>query len=236
MNVLVETAVNSASYFKLVLSHQFDAVGRKLPRARKDSGILPIHIRRAVLIIPGFLGPRAVVHPFEVWFDRAHVPAFSFNLGLVSTLPMSLILKLLEQRIQRVRGLYPYLERIDVVGHSMGGIIGLEAIEKGIFDGFEVRLVGLGAPFRGTPVAYAGWFIPGAAELLPIHPRYWLWREWPRVRNIPFLSIAGEMDILAPPERCRHPLASFSSLPFDHAGLILKKAPFQEAFNFLALP
>ncbi len=228
-----ETLRNSAKYVQLVVSHRNDPAGRNFPRVRKDSGLLPKHIRRVVCVIPGFLGTRSVTRPLEIRFDHAGVPAFSFNLGLISTLPMRVILWFFKRRIDIVRRLYPYLERVDLVGHSMGGIIALEAIECGIFAGLDTCLVGLGSPFRGTNAAYLGWFIPGAAEMFPVHPRYWSNRPFHRVLDIPFLSLAGQYDILAPPERCRHLCATFRSLPVDHAGLIFRKSVFEEVFAFL---
>ncbi|HWR00085.1 MAG TPA: hypothetical protein VN397_04560 [Candidatus Methylomirabilis sp.] len=227
---LVETVTYGAAYVRLLLSHLTSKRGRDMPR-------LKTHTDHVVLIIPGFLGPRSVVRPLEWRFDRAGIPAFSFNLGLSSVLPIRAIVRLLRRRINWVRDRYPYVRRVDIVAHSMGGLIAIEAIRTGVFDGFEIRLVTLGSPFAGTWAALMAGVLPGAAEMLPLHPRFWRGpRNDAALPDIPFLSIAGDSDFLAPPERCRHPAAEYKRMPVDHAGLIFRKQVFQEALSFLARP
>lgn len=226
---IIQTVAYGAAYARLLLSHLTSKRGRREPR-------LATHAQRAVLIIPGFLGPRAVVRPLERRFERAGIPAFSFNLGLVSALPRKTVVRLLRHRIERVRDRYPWLSRLDIVAHSEGGLIAEEALRAGVFDGFEVRFVALGTPFSGTWAALLAAPLPGAMEMLPIHPFSRRSRENGLASTIPILSLAGELDFLAPPERCRHPAAEYKKLPVDHAGLIFRKSVFREALAFLMRP
>ena len=93
---IFQTVAYGATYVRLLLSHLTSKRGRNMPR-------LKTHVSHAVLIIPGFLGPRSVVRPLERRFERAGIPAFSFNLGLASALPMKMVVGLLRHRIERVR-------------------------------------------------------------------------------------------------------------------------------------
>src|SRR3989338_3347004 len=234
LHPVVETVTYGAAYVRLLLSHLTSERGRDMPR-------LKTHTDRVVLNLPGFFGPRAVMRPLEWRFERAGIPAFSFNLGLTAALPIPVIVKLLRRRIERVRDRFPYLRRMDIVAHSMGGLIAQAALMAGVFDGFEeVRLVTLGSPFSGTWAALMACLLPGAAEMLPIHPhirkRHHVQRRNGTGPRVPFLSIAGEHDLLAPPERCQHPSAEYKLLPVDHAGLIFRKDVFNEALAFLARP
>lgn len=224
---VVETVSYGAAYVQLLLSHITSKRGRDMPR-------LKTHTDHVVFIIPGFLGPRSVVRPLEWRFDRAGIPAFSFNLGLSSVLPIRVIARLLRRRIEKVRDRFPYLRRIDIVAHSMGGLIALEAIRTGVFDGLEVRFVALGSPFSGTWAALMAGILPGAAEMLPVHPH--IWKRNGAGSHVPFLSIAGTNDLLAPPDRCRHPNAEYRLMTVDHTGLIFRKDVFNEALAFLARP
>lgn len=235
---VIQTTFYGIAYARLLLSHLTPLRGRSLPR-------LKTHVQHAVLIIPGFLGPSSVTRPLEERFERAGIPAFSFNLGLLSALPHRTIVRLIRRRIERVRDRFPWLLRLDIVAHSMGGLIAEEALLAGVFDGFdEVRLVTLGAPFQGTWAALMACTLPGAAEMLPIHPRRRNGRTNGTPSNDgdtalptrPFLSIAGKFDLLAPAGRCRHPAAEYKPLPVDHVGLIFRKDVFEEALAFLGRP
>src|SRR3989344_2724994 len=207
LHPVVETVTYGAAYVRLLLSHLTSERGRDMPR-------LKTHTDRVVLNLPGFFGPRAVMRPLEWRFERAAIPAFSFNLGLTAALPIPVIVKLLRRRIERVRDRFPYLRRMDIVAHSMGGLIAQAALMAGL--------------------------LPGAAEMLPIPPhirkRHHVQRRNGTGPRVPFLSIAGEHDLLAPPERCQHPAAEYKLLPVDHAGLIFRKDVFNEALAFLARP
>lgn len=236
---VIQTTFYGIAYARLLLSHLTPLRGRSLPR-------LKTHVQRAVFIIPGFLGPSSVTRPLEERFERAGIPAFSFNLGLLSALPHRTIVRLIRRRIERVRNRFPWLMRLDIVAHSMGGLIAEEALRAGVFDGFdEVRLVTLGAPFRGTWAALMAAVLPGATEMLPIHPRRRRNGVTPPNRGRtngaaapirPFMSIAGTFDLLAPADRCRYPAAEYKPLPVDHVGLIFRKDVFEEALAFLARP
>lgn len=62
--------------------------------------------------------------------------------------------------------------KVDLVGVSMGGLIGLQYLRKLGGDTYVRRFVGIGAPFKGTEMArimHAATFgrAPGAAQMIP---------------------------------------------------------------------
>lgn len=78
----------------------------------------------------------------------------------------------------------PDFEYVDLVGHSMGGLIAIYML-KGLDRGRHIRqVITLGTPHRGTPAAMAG--------VLPPHPT-------PPGSQI--VSIHADGDALVP-ERC----------------------------------
>lgn len=233
---LIDTVVYGAGYVHLLLTHKQSRVIRTVSHASEG-------VTDAVLLIPGFLGPRSVMLPMELRFERAGTPAFTFDLGLYSTMPFAYIARRLIKVIRQMREEHPSLKRLGIVAHSMGGLIAELLVTNadehrdllnGLFDGLEIRLVTLGTPFIGTWAALMGCPIAFSAfEMLPVHPRY---RERSGLRQrveVPFLSIVGEHDILAPPERCAHPDAEWYPMKTDHAGLILRKDVFRIARNFV---
>lgn len=225
-----ETVVNTAHYAELIVRNEFQPPGRSKPRVN------PTQVR-VVMVIPGFLGPRAVTRPLQIYFEKHGIPAFGFNLGLYSALPFGKIMQKLTHRISKVRQASPWLRRIDIVGHSMGGLLAAQAIREGVLDGLETRFVGIGTPFRGTYAALTCVMIPGAYDLLPFHRRYHdlIAQTW--LEQISFLSISGGFDVLAPPDRCRHPLAENMIMPdVDHAGLLIREDVFAAVYDFLARP
>ncbi len=222
---IIRVARYSARYAHLLLHHAPRPGRSPAPsRTRED-------MRHAALLIPGFLGTRSVLHPLEERLERAGTPAFSVNLGVHSAHSFERALHLTNQRLVGIRERYPALTHLDVIGHSMGGLVGLDLLHQGAFAGLSVRLVTLGTPFRGTWAALLGIpFSQSAREMVPF------WRRQPSLfdLDIPFLSIAGDEDVLAPPSRCRHPDAENYVVQADHAGLLFRKEVFQLIHTFCA--
>lgn len=225
----VSTVLHGAAYARLLVSTLKHPPSLTSSRAEPSS-------ERHVLLVPGFLGSRAVLGPLEKRFVRIGVSVSSLNTGLYSACSFGITKRLLEQKIRRLRNRHPALRRLDIVAHSMGGLVAHDIVGSDVVHGLDLRLVTLGSPFRGTWMALAGClFSPSAAELLPIHPRYR--RADPSLRpSFPFLCIAGGYDVLAPPERCFHPGAELLILPVDHAGLLLRKDVFLAIASFLDAP
>lgn len=106
----------------------------------------------------------------------------------------------LERFIERVRR-REKAERVDIVAHSLGGVVARYYIERLGGAANVGRLVTIGSPHRGTVIARLGALFPSAretlsnsafyAELGPLSPR----------ENIAFTSVWSRADaIIEPPE------------------------------------
>ncbi len=194
----------------------------------------PIDCRHLTLIIPGLFGTRGVMRPLETHLRvRGFLPR-TVNLGLRSAAGLSEARSLVEARLRRLRARSVFIERIDLIGHSMGALIGLELIERGTLRDVDTRLVALGAPFRGTSAAYVlRPFSGAAAELTPKRrsgsrpaPAFPIGRE-------KFLSVAGAFDAVVPARSSWHAAAINETLPVDHAGLVLDERAHRFVADFL---
>jgi hypothetical protein len=221
----IHTVIHGARYARELL------VGRRpLPRPAH-----PRHTKHVVLLSPGFLGPASVVHKFQVLFERKGFATCEFHVGFHSVRTFDAIVERFAARIREIRNVYPDLERLDLVVHSMAGLFALDAIKRGELDGLRVRLVTLGTPHRGTWSALPGCLVSFSAyHLIPLHPRYRTDGVAGRLEQIPFLSVSGSYDLLSPPERCFHPMAHLKCLPMDHVGLIMSKEAFRVIHDFLS--
>src|SRR5438132_7276106 len=80
---------------------------------------------------------------------------FSFNLGSLNTRDIRQSAFLIHRKIESILAQTP-VKRIDIIGHSMGGLIGLYYVKK--LGGHEKvrKLVMMGTPQKGTWAGLAG--------------------------------------------------------------------------------
>lgn len=80
--------------------------------------------------------------------------------------------KLLKQKIQEVKTVTNW-PKVDVVAHSMGGLVARQYIESGDYKGDIDQLITLGTPNNGAPEAYLKWegnaWFWGAGDLYGKH-------------------------------------------------------------------
>src|SRR5262249_3268990 len=82
-----------------------------------------------VLLIHGFLGTRGSMYPLERRLNADGVCVFSFNLGTLNSRDIRASAFLIHRKIENILAQAP-VKRIDIVGHSMGGLIGLYYVKK----------------------------------------------------------------------------------------------------------
>jgi pimeloyl-ACP methyl ester carboxylesterase len=146
--------------------------------------------------------------------------------------------------IERLRGSEP----VAVVGHSLGGLIALEALHRE--PGLPVtRVVCLGSPLRGSGAAHglAGrvWTSPALGRSAGLLQRgFERWEGKPLVGmvagNVPhglgrlFARFAGESDGTVALEETHLPgLADHCVVASSHSGLVFSAAAAQQAAHFL---
>ena len=98
-------------------------------------------------------------------------------------------------------------DRVDIVGMSLGGLIGLWWLKHLGGHSRAGRFVAVGSPFMGTwaallGIAILGLVSKGAWQMVPNSK---LIRELSGPSPVPTTTISMTGDNLAPPERCRLP-------------------------------
>jgi triacylglycerol esterase/lipase EstA (alpha/beta hydrolase family) len=154
-----------------------------------------------VLLIHGFLGTRGSMYPLERRLLADGVCVFSFNLGTFNTRDIRRSAFLIHRKIESILA-QTSVKRIDIIGHSMGGLIGLYYVKK--LGGHEKvrRLIMMGTPITGTWSALAGVCTMGlwSASSWQLLPRSDFLRELekgPLPPSVEYFTIAAARE--APP-------------------------------------
>lgn len=180
---------------------------------------------RPVLVIHGFMGTRGSMYPLERRLADDGFCVFSFDLGPINTRDIRRSALLIHRKIERILAQTSWQE-IDIVAHSMGGLIGLYYIKKLGGHRRVRRMITLGTPFRGTWLALAGiatlgllsassWqLLPGSEFLADLH------RD-PIPAGVEVCSIAAARDWLCPPEATRMPGVKSITVPYGHGSLVV---------------
>lgn len=210
------------------------ARGNELPRhslAEPDTDHPP------VVLIHGFLGTRGSMIVLEERLRRDGITVFSFNLGLLNTRDIRESARLIQRKIDALLA-QVRLPRLDIVGHSMGGLIGLYYV-KHLGGQDKVRkLVMMGTPLRGTWSAALGiatvglvskssWQIaPRSAFLDELH-------EGPLPPEVSYYSIAAERDWVCPPSSTVMPGVTCMSVPLGHSSLVVSGEVYRHVIGAL---
>jgi pimeloyl-ACP methyl ester carboxylesterase len=116
---------------------------------------------------------------------------------------------------------------VDVIGFSMGGAATLYAVKRLDIGPYVRTFVALAAPFRGSTVAWLGWptrvFAKVGAQLRPGSSFLEALHEGPLPPGPRYVAIAGEHDVICPPETAL--IDGFENVtgPFGHKDFLLKE-------------
>src|SRR5258705_13537643 len=93
--------------------------------------------------------------PLEQRLAKEGIVVFSFNLGTFNSRDIRTSAFLIHRKIESILA-QTSVKKIDIIGHSMGGLIGLYYVKK--LGGHERvrKLVMMGTPLRGTWSALLG--------------------------------------------------------------------------------
>jgi triacylglycerol esterase/lipase EstA (alpha/beta hydrolase family) len=118
--------------------------------------------------------------------------------------------------------------KIDIVGHSKGGLIGLH-YEKKLGGHEKVRkLVMMGTPVRGTWAALLGVVTAGlvSASAWQLLPNSRFLRELeagPLPSNVQYFTIAAQRDWVCPPSSTPLDGAESLTVPLGHSSLVMSE-------------
>jgi triacylglycerol lipase len=154
-----------------------------------------------VLLIHGYLATRGSLHLLERHLgQRGHV-VMSYKLGPINLGDIRDSAGLIARKVESIVA-QTGVTQVDVVGHSMGGLVGLYYLKRLGGRHRVRRLVLLGTPARGTWSALFGLFTAplglASLQLLPGSPFLRDLAETPLPDGVQVTSIGAERDWLAP--------------------------------------
>ena len=193
-----------------------------------------------VLIIHGFLGTRGSMYMLERRLVADGFVCVSFNLGTLNVRDIRRSAFLIHRKIERILAQTPS-QKIDIIGHSMGGLIGLYYVKK-LGGHTRVRkLIMMGTPVRGTWAALAGVVTLGLWSTSS-------WQLLPRSRFLDELaqgaippgvevsSIAAARDWVVPLATTRMPGINAMTVPLGHSSLVVSEEVYRRVVNTLRPP
>jgi pimeloyl-ACP methyl ester carboxylesterase len=187
-------------------------------------GAAPAPDAPPVLVIHGYLATRGSLHLLEEHLaKRGHV-VMSFRFGPIN---LGDIRRSAEHVAKKVESIVAQtgVAKVDIVGHSMGGLVGLYYVKR-LGGGRRVRrLVLLGTPARGTWSALFGLVTAplglASLQLLPGSPFLRDLAETPMPPGVDVVSIGALRDWLAPVSTTVFEGVRHLSLPTGHSGLLV---------------
>jgi triacylglycerol lipase len=165
---------------------------------------------RPILLVHGFLATPRVVGWLAGRLGRlgycAHGVALGGLFGRFNARPVEELAAVVAERVEQLAREHG-CERIDLVGHSEGGLIGRYYVQK--LDGARrVRqLVTLGTPHRGTRWAHSGRLVrhvlPSLEQMAPGSPLLRDLSDESFPTSVRLTSIYSRRDVFCPPSSCR---------------------------------
>lgn len=193
-----------------------------------------------VLIIHGFLGTRGSMYMLERRLVDDGFVCVSFNLGTLNTRDIRRSAFLIHRKIERILAQTPS-QRIDIIGHSMGGLIGLYYVKK--LGGHQRvrKLIMMGTPVRGTWAALAGVATLGlwstsSWQLLPRSRFLDELAQGPLPPGVEVTTIAAARDWVVPLDTTRLHGANATTVPLGHSSLVVSEEVYRRVVTTLRPP
>jgi pimeloyl-ACP methyl ester carboxylesterase len=200
--------------------------GNRAPRAQgAGRATVPAAAGRPpVLLIHGYLATRGSLHLLERQLvDRGHI-VISYPLGTVNWGDIRDSAGLIARKVESIVA-QTEVKKIDVVGHSMGGLVGLYYLKRLGGRHRVRRLIMLGTPTHGTWSALFGLITAplglASLQLLPGSPFLRELAEMPLPKGAEVVSIGAVRDWLAPLSTTILDGVRHITLATDHSGLLV---------------
>jgi triacylglycerol esterase/lipase EstA (alpha/beta hydrolase family) len=193
-----------------------------------------------VLIIHGFLGTRGSMYMLERRLVDDGFVCVSFNLGTLNVRDIRRSAFLIHRKIERILAQTPS-QKIDIIGHSMGGLIGLYYVKKLGGHARVRKLIMMGTPLRGTWAALAGVLTLGlwstsSWQLLPRSRFLDELAQGPIPPGVEVSTIAAARDWVVPLATTRLPGTSGLTVPLGHSSLVVSEEVYRRVVNTLRPP
>jgi hypothetical protein len=192
---------------------------------------------RPVVLIHGFMGTRGSMYPLERRLEEDGFCVLSFNLGVINLRDIRTSAFRIQRKIEAILA-DTGVEEIDIIGHSMGGLIGLYMIKKLGAHKRVKRFILLGSPVNGTWVALAGIATVGAysASTWQILPRSRFLDELhkgPIPGDVEVHSVSAARDWVCPPSSTRLRGSEAHSVNLGHSSLVISPEVYRHVHNIL---
>jgi len=193
-----------------------------------------------VLMIHGFLGTRGSMFMLERRLVDDGFVVVSFNLGTLNVRDIRRSAFLIHRKIERILAQTPS-QRIDVIGHSMGGLIGLYYVKKLGGHARVRKLLMMGTPIRGTWAALAGVLTLGlwstsSWQLLPRSRFLDELAQGPTPPGVEIHTISAARDWIIPLATTRLAGANAVTVPLGHSSLVVSEEVYRRILNALRPP
>lgn len=193
-----------------------------------------------VLIIHGFLGTRGSMYLLERRLVEDGFVCVSFNLGTLNVRDIRRSAFLIHRKIERILAQTPS-QKIDIIGHSMGGLIGLYYVKKLGGHARVRKLIMLGTPVRGTWSALAGVMTLGlwstsSWQLLPRSRFLDELAQGPIPPGVEVSTIAAARDWVVPLTTTRLQGANAMTVPLGHSSLVVSEEVYRRVVHTLRPP
>jgi pimeloyl-ACP methyl ester carboxylesterase len=193
-----------------------------------------------VLIIHGFLGTRGSMYLLERRLVEDGFVCVSFNLGTLNVRDIRRSAFLIHRKIERILAQTPS-QKIDIIGHSMGGLIGLYYVKKLGGHARVRKLIMMGTPVRGTWTALAGVMTLGlwstsSWQLLPRSRFLDELAQGPMPPGVDVSTIAAARDWVVPLPTTRLQGANAMTVPLGHSSLVVSEEVYRRVVNTLRPP
>ena len=195
---------------------------------------------RPVVLIHGFMGTRGSMYPLEKRLEEDGFCVFSFNLGLINVRNIRTSAFRIHRKIEALLE-QTGVEEIDIIGHSMGGLIGLYMIKKLGAHKRVKRFILLGSPVHGTWVALAGVATVGLYsastwQLLPRSKFLDELHQGPIPGNVEIHSVSAARDWVCPPASTRLRGSEAHSINLGHSSLVISARVYRHVYDILHKP
>ncbi len=193
-----------------------------------------------LLLIHGFLGTRGSMYPLERRLVGDGFIVVSFNIGALNVRDIRRSAFMIHRKIERILSETP-AAKIDILGHSMGGLIGLYYIKKLGGNARVRRLIMLGTPVHGTwaallGIATLGLWSTSSWQLLPRSRFLDELHQGELPQGVEVHTIAAARDWVVPLATTRLSGANAMTVPLGHSSLVVSEEVYQRLIAVLRAP
>ncbi len=192
-----------------------------------------------VLLIHGYLATRGSLHLLEQHLASRGLVVMSYSLGPINVGDIRDSAGLIARKVESIVA-QTGIARVDIVGHSMGGLVGLDYLKRLGGRHRVRRLVMLGTPTQGTWSALLGLMTAplglASLQLLPGSPFLRELSERPLPAGADVVSIGAVRDWLAPLASTVLDGVRHIALPTGHSGLLVDAEVAQVVVDILRSP